>query len=159
MKTDVVARDCRIVGQLAERAFTDAFTMSSPQANDDLRPRVDELGSWLNLVDNALIVRTCSSWRLSLRGGSNVAIPQFQQPVVRCLGRAPLRFYPWPDWPLPYAATALPPISVVVPTFRLASVFGLHPPAVASHTWQLRTQGRGQIGNAHLLEVSENRSL
>jgi hypothetical protein len=25
----------------------------------------------------------------------------------RRLGRAPLRFYPWPNWPLPYVATAL----------------------------------------------------
>jgi hypothetical protein len=37
----------------------------------------------------------------------NVAGPQFQQPVARCRGRAPLRFRPWQGWPLPYAATAL----------------------------------------------------
>jgi hypothetical protein len=37
----------------------------------------------------------------------NAASTHFQQLVARCLGRAPLRFYAWPHWPLPYAATAL----------------------------------------------------
>lgn len=80
MKTDVVEKDCWIVSQLAgirmlERELTDAFTMSSPGANEDLRRRVDELNSWLNLVDDVLTVRTCSPWRPSLRGGRTVTSP------------------------------------------------------------------------------------
>jgi hypothetical protein len=82
MKTDVVSQDCWIVGQpelarnrMLELELTDAFTMSSPGANEDLRRRVDELNSWLNLVDGALAVRTCSPWRPSLRGGRTVTLP------------------------------------------------------------------------------------
>jgi hypothetical protein len=80
MKTDVGAKDCWIAGQLAgirmlERALTDAFTMSSPGANEDLRRRVDELNSWLNLVDDVLTVRTRSPWRPSLRSGTSVTLP------------------------------------------------------------------------------------
>ena len=80
MKTDVAAKDCWIVGQPAgirmlERELTDAFTMSSPGANEDPRRRVDELNSWLNLVDDALTVRTFSPRRPSLRGGRTVTLP------------------------------------------------------------------------------------
>jgi len=80
MKTDVVAKDCWNAGQLAgirmlERELTDAVTMPSPGANEDLQRRVDELNSWLNLVDDGLTVRTCSPWRPSLRGGRIVTLP------------------------------------------------------------------------------------
>jgi hypothetical protein len=80
MKTDVVAKDCWIVGQLAgirilERELIDAFGRSSPGAGEDLRRRVDELNSWLNLVEDALTVRTCSPWKPSLRSGRSVTLP------------------------------------------------------------------------------------
>ena len=62
MKTDVVAKDCWIVGQLAgirmlERELSDAFKRPSAQAGEDLQRRVDELNSWVNLVDTALTLR------------------------------------------------------------------------------------------------------
>ena len=87
MKTDVVAKDCWIVGQLAgirilERELIDAFGRSSPGAGEDLRRRVDELNSWLNLVEDALGVRTCSSWRPILRGGRSVTLP-VRSPATR----------------------------------------------------------------------------
>ena len=65
MKTDVVAKDCWIVGQLAgirmlERDLSDAFKGPGAQADQNLQRRVDELKSWVNLVDNALTVRNRS---------------------------------------------------------------------------------------------------
>ncbi len=65
MKTDVAATDCWIVGQLAgirmlERELSDAFKRPSETVSEDLRRQVDELNSWLNLVDHALSVRTSS---------------------------------------------------------------------------------------------------
>ncbi len=63
--TDVATKDCWIMGQLAgirmlERELTDAFKKPSARAGKDLRRRVDELNSWLNLVDDALTLRTHS---------------------------------------------------------------------------------------------------
>jgi hypothetical protein len=80
MKMNVVAKDSWIVGQLAgirmlERELTDSSPMSSPGANEDIRRRVDDLNSCLNLVDDALTVRTCSPWRPSLRAGRSVTLP------------------------------------------------------------------------------------
>lgn len=62
MKTDVVAKDCWIMGQLAgirmlERELSDAFKRPCAQTGEDLKRRVDELNSWVNLVDNALTPR------------------------------------------------------------------------------------------------------
>ena len=61
-------------------------TSPSAQASEDLRRRVGELNSWLNLVDDALTNRnqfspqTKPHWRRSGR-----AVLQFQQPVARGL--------------------------------------------------------------------------
>ena len=80
MKTDAVAKDCWIVGQLAgirllERELSDAFKRPSERASEDLRRQVDELNSWLNLVDDALTVRTSSPRRPSPLGGGRVTLP------------------------------------------------------------------------------------
>lgn len=79
MKTDAVAKDCWIVGQLAgirmlERELTDAFSEPSAQASKDLRRRVHELNSWLNLVDDALTNRNHSAPRPSRIGGGVVTL-------------------------------------------------------------------------------------
>lgn len=62
MKSDVVTKDCWIVGQLAgirmlERELSDAFKRPGAQAEADLQRRVEELNSWVNLVDSALTLR------------------------------------------------------------------------------------------------------
>ena len=80
MKTDAVAKDCWIVGQLAgirmlERELTDAFNEPSAQANEDLRRRVGELNSWLNLVDDALTNRNHSPRKPSRIGAGVVTLP------------------------------------------------------------------------------------
>ena len=80
MKTDVVAKDCWIVGQLAgirmlERELTDAFNEPSAQTSEDLRRRVGELNSWLNLVDDALTNRTHSPRKPSRIRGEVVTLP------------------------------------------------------------------------------------
>ena len=59
MKTDMVAKDCWVAGQLAgirmmERELAEALQKPNAQASADLRRRVCELNSWLNLVDDAL---------------------------------------------------------------------------------------------------------
>ena len=59
MNTDKAAKDCWVVGQLAgirmlELEITEAFKKPNAHANVDLRRRVHELNSWLNLVDEAL---------------------------------------------------------------------------------------------------------
>jgi len=59
MKTDMVAKDCWVAGQLAgirmmERELAEALMKPNAQASADLRRRVRELNSWLNLVDDAL---------------------------------------------------------------------------------------------------------
>ena len=59
MNTDMAAKDCWVVGQLAgirmlELEITEAFKQPDAQASADLRRRVRELNSWLNLVDDAL---------------------------------------------------------------------------------------------------------
>ena len=62
MDTDMIlAKDCWIAGQLAgirmlERELTDAIKKPSSRPPEDLRRRLDELNSWLNLVDDALTV-------------------------------------------------------------------------------------------------------
>jgi hypothetical protein len=87
MRADVVAKDCWIVGQLAririlERELIDAFGRFGPGAGEDLRRRVDELNSWLNLVEDALGANTCSSRRPVLRGGRSVMRP-VRSPATR----------------------------------------------------------------------------
>jgi len=67
---DVVAKDCWIVGQLAgirmlEEELTGAFKRPGSAAGEDLRRRLDELNSWVNLVDDALTVRARSGRTLS----------------------------------------------------------------------------------------------
>ena len=59
MKNDIVAKDCWVAGQLAgirmlERELTDALKKPHAQAPTELRRRLSELNSWLNLVDDAL---------------------------------------------------------------------------------------------------------
>lgn len=80
MKADVVAKDCWIVGQLAgirmlERELNDPLRRPSERASQDLRRRVDQLNWRLNLVDDALTVRTRFPRRASLRGGGVVTLP------------------------------------------------------------------------------------
>lgn len=80
MKTDVVAKDCWIMGQLAgirmlERELSDAFKRPSVQAGENLQRRVEELNSWLNLVDNALTVRNRSGRSSSRPGTRAVTLP------------------------------------------------------------------------------------
>ena len=80
MKTDVAAKDCWIVGQLAgirmlERELSDAFKRPSERASEDLRRQVEELKAWLNLVDDALTVRTSPSLRPNLLRGGGVTLP------------------------------------------------------------------------------------
>ena len=66
------------------RESTDAFTMSSPGANEDLRRRVDELNSWLYLVDVALTVRDLFSLETQawVVAGANVVSPPSHEPVA-----------------------------------------------------------------------------
>jgi hypothetical protein len=84
MKTDiVVAQDCWIAGQLAgirmlERELTRAFKNPSARAGEELRPRLDELNSWLNLVDCALTARARSTRRSSHHSGQVVTMPIHQ---------------------------------------------------------------------------------
>lgn len=59
MKNDFVSKDCWVAGQLAgtrmlERELTDALKKPHSQAPVELRRRLSELNSWLNLVDAAL---------------------------------------------------------------------------------------------------------
>ena len=59
MKTDKIAKECWVAGQLAgirmlERELAEAFKKPGVQASADLRRRVRELNSWLTLVDDAL---------------------------------------------------------------------------------------------------------
>jgi hypothetical protein len=82
MKTDVAAKDCWIVGQLAEirmlqRELSDAFKRPSAQAGEDLQWRVDELNSWVNLVDNALTLRARSGPSPSCLRGRAVTLPVY----------------------------------------------------------------------------------
>jgi hypothetical protein len=63
MKADVVTKDCWIMGQIAgirmlEQELTSAFKSPSARTGEDLQRRVAQLNSWLNLVDDALTVRT-----------------------------------------------------------------------------------------------------
>jgi hypothetical protein len=84
MKTDVVvAQDCWIAGQLAgirmlERELTDAFKSPRAWAGEELRQRIDELNSWVNLVDYALSIRAHSGRRLRRRSGRVVSMPAYQ---------------------------------------------------------------------------------
>ncbi len=84
MNTDVVvSQDCWIAGQLAgirmlERELTHAFKSPSAGAGEELRRRVDELNSWVNLVDCALTIRAHSGRRLSRRSGRVVTMPVYQ---------------------------------------------------------------------------------
>jgi hypothetical protein len=80
METDAVDKDCWIVGQLAgirmlERELSEAFKRPRESVSEDLRRRVDELNSWLNLVDEALTFRTSSALRPSQLGGGGVILP------------------------------------------------------------------------------------
>ena len=90
MKTDVVTKDCWIVGQLAgirmlERELSDAFKRPSAQPGDeDLQRRVDELNSWVNLVDNALTVRNRSG-----RSPSRLSARAVTSPVYNSSDRLP----------------------------------------------------------------------
>jgi hypothetical protein len=67
MKSNVVvAQDCWIAGQLAgirmlERELTHAFKSPSARAGEGFRRRLDELNSWVNLVDCALTARAHSA--------------------------------------------------------------------------------------------------
>ena len=59
MNTEMVAKDCWVAGQLAgirmmEREIAEAFKKPNAETSADLRRRVRELNSWLNLVDDAL---------------------------------------------------------------------------------------------------------
>jgi hypothetical protein len=65
MKRDVAIKDCWIVGQLTgirmlERELADAFRRPRASAGEDLRQRVAELNSWVNIVDEALAARARS---------------------------------------------------------------------------------------------------
>jgi hypothetical protein len=84
MITDVVvAQDCWIVGQLAgirmlERELTQALKSPAARTREELRRRVDELNSWLNLVDEALTNRAHPARRSSRRSGRVAAMPVCQ---------------------------------------------------------------------------------
>ena len=59
MKNDFVSKDCWVAGQLAgirmlERELMDALKKPHSQGPIELRRRLSELNSWLNLVDDAL---------------------------------------------------------------------------------------------------------
>jgi len=61
MKKDSIAKDCWVAGQLAgirmlERELNDALKHPTAKASGELRRRLSELNSWLNLVDDALTV-------------------------------------------------------------------------------------------------------
>jgi hypothetical protein len=62
MKADVVIKDCWIMRQLAgiqilEQELTYAFKTPGARTSKDLRRRIAQLNSWLNIVDDALTVR------------------------------------------------------------------------------------------------------
>jgi hypothetical protein len=72
MKRDIVTKDCWILGQLAgirilERELTNAFSQPGARPGEDLRRRVVQLNSWLNIVDEALTSRAPSPRRSSRR--------------------------------------------------------------------------------------------
>jgi hypothetical protein len=78
MKREVAIKDCWIVGQLAgirmlERELTDALSRPGASAGEDLRQRVAELNSWVNIVDEALAARA-SSPRIS-GAGRRITMP------------------------------------------------------------------------------------
>jgi hypothetical protein len=82
MRTDVATKDCWIMGQLPgirmlERELTDAFKKPSALRGKELRRRVDELNSWLNLVEDALTLRTRSPRRPSRLGDRVVTMPDY----------------------------------------------------------------------------------
>lgn len=89
MITDaVIAQDCWIAGQLAgirmlERELTQAFQRPTARTREELQRRVDELNSWLNLVDDALTNRVRPARRSRRRGSRAVAVPV-------CQARGPL---------------------------------------------------------------------
>ncbi len=67
----------------------------------------------------------------------DVATAPSERPVARCLGRAPLRFSPWPNWPLARVATALHTHYL---SSLATSVYRLRPLPVAGGIWQLPDQ-------------------
>lgn len=78
MKTDVVTKDCWIVGQLAgirmlEHELSDALKRPSAPG-EDLQRRLDELNSWVTFVDNALMVGTRSGRSPSRLSGRAVTL-------------------------------------------------------------------------------------
>ena len=72
MKTNLVTKDCWIVGQIAgirilERELADALKTPESASGGEILRRVEELNSWLNLVDDALTVRkpVCAGSRVA----------------------------------------------------------------------------------------------
>lgn len=84
MNTDVVvAQDCWMAGQLAgirmlERELTHAFKNPTAATRQELRRRVEELNSWLSLVDFALTARAQSFRRSSRCSGPVLTMPVYQ---------------------------------------------------------------------------------
>ena len=71
MKMNLVTKDCWIVGQIAgirilERELADALKTPESASGGEILRRVEELNSWLNLVDDALTVwkPACTSGRV-----------------------------------------------------------------------------------------------
>jgi|HubBroStandDraft_5_1064220.scaffolds.fasta_scaffold2190856_1 hypothetical protein len=65
MESELVHEDGWIIGQLAgihmlEQELTNAFKKPTARAGEDLRRRLAQLNSWLNVVDDALTLRTRS---------------------------------------------------------------------------------------------------
>jgi hypothetical protein len=59
MKADVITKEYWIMAQLAgiqmlEEELTSAFRRPSARTAEELRPRLAQLNSWLNAVENAL---------------------------------------------------------------------------------------------------------
>jgi hypothetical protein len=71
MKTDVIAKDCWIAGQLAgirmlEHELTVAFRKPGARSEKHLEQRLAQLNSWVNLVDDALAVHARSGHVVTL---------------------------------------------------------------------------------------------
>ena len=82
MKTDVVAKDCWIVGQLAgirmlERELIVAFRKPGALTSEGLQRRVAQLRSWVDLVDDALKVRARFGRAPSSLSAGVVTLPVF----------------------------------------------------------------------------------